>query len=571
MFFFVLTILIPSIIILFLLLYFQPILTSEIVLFPYAITPFNLVTYCPIFWKIIKVVYFPLCYINLFIIFNSIYSHFFRNVSNKSLIENAYYIENDINFLIGLDYNNSKVYLSGNGIFQNLLITGTIGVGKTSSVMYPLTKQLLEYNSKNVHDKFGILILDVKGNFHKEVEKYSSILDINDSIITIELSGRYFYNPLHKPNLKASVLANRLKTILTLFSPNTSESYWIDKAEQILCECIKLCRIYNNGYVTFEELHKLVTIKQYYTEKLELTRELFRTGTLGKEDCYNLLSSLEFFDKEFTKLDERTLSILKSEITRITNIFVSDYEVFSTFCPPKNKLNFLGFEDVIQHGKVVVLNLNIAEYKNLSKIIATYLKLDFQTEILSQLSNGNIKKTSFICDEFQEYVTTTDADFFAQSREAKCFNIVSTQSYSSLCNALKDNYSAKVIIQNLINKMWFRTDDIFTIEDVQKQIGKEDKVKLSRNISENAKKTSFNYLTNSLNSVDSSISESLNSYIQTDYIYDSKFFTQELEIFSCIAFISNGTKINYLGKLSTFPAFKKVSETKKDNNKFKIL
>ena len=31
------------------------------------------------------------------------------------------------------------------------------------------------------------------------------------------------------------------------------------------------------------------------------------------------------------------------------------------------------------------------------KIIATYLKLDFQTEILSSLSQNNIKKTAFIC------------------------------------------------------------------------------------------------------------------------------------------------------------------------------
>lgn len=571
MLFFFLTVFIPFILILFLYLYFQPLLTSNIVIFPYAITPFNIVSDYPNIWKAIKIIYFPICYINLFLIFNSFYNTFFKPSLKNNLTTENYYIKDNINFLLGLNFNNHKIYLSANGIYQNLLITGTIGVGKTSSVMYPITKQLLQYNVVNPSDKFGILILDVKGNFYKEVEKYSNELGLINDLIIIELSGKYFYNPLHKPHLKASVLANRLKTILTIFSPNTSESYWIDKAEQILCECIKLCRIYNDGYVTFDEIHKLVTIKQYYIEKIEHIRTLFKSGKLSKEDCYNLSSSLDFFDKEFTKLDDRTLSILKSEITRITNIFISDYEIFSTFCPPKNKLNFLGFEDVLKNGKTVVLNLNIAEYKNLSKIIATYLKLDFQTEILSQLSKSKIKKSSFICDEFQEYVTITDADFFSQSREAQCFNVISTQSYSSLYNALKDNYSAKVIIQNLINKLWFRTDDIFTIEDVQKQIGKEDKVKISKNISENAKKTSFNYLTNSLNSQDSSISESLNSYVHTDFIYDSKFFTQELETFSCLAFISNGSKISYLGKLSTIPSFKNSIQNKKENNKYKIL
>ena len=36
--------------------------------------------------------------------------------------------------------------------------------------------------------------------------------------------------------------------------------------------------------------------------------------------------------------------------------------------------------------------MNISEYSILSKIIAAYLKLDFQSEILSSLSKNNNKK-----------------------------------------------------------------------------------------------------------------------------------------------------------------------------------
>ncbi len=38
------------------------------------------------------------------------------------------------------------------------LITGTIGTGKTSSAIYPFVKQFIEYNSKNINDKIGMLI-----------------------------------------------------------------------------------------------------------------------------------------------------------------------------------------------------------------------------------------------------------------------------------------------------------------------------------------------------------------------------------------------------------------------------
>ena len=184
--------------------------------------------------------------------------------------------------------------------------------------------------------------------------------------------------------------------------------------------------------------------------------------------------------------------------------------------------------------------MNIAKYKNLSKIIAAYLKLDFQSEVLSQLSySKNINPTVFMCDEYHEYVNISDADFFAQSRESKCISIVATQSYSSILNAINNESAVKVITQNLVNKLWLRTDDIFTIESAQKQIGREDKTKVSKNISENAEETNFSYITNSLRSKKSNISETISTSIQTDFVYDTNYFTQNLETFTCLSFISN--------------------------------
>ena len=416
--------------------------------------------------------------------------------------------------------------------------------------------QLIKYKCNSNEEKLGILILDVKGNYYLQVLDYAKKNNRLDDIILIEPGGKYKYNPLNKPHLKASVLANRLKTILLLFSPNNSESYWLDKAEQILEECIKLCRLYNNGYVTFEEIHKLVTTPNYYIEKIEILRNLFLNQKFNHEEMYNLLSSLNFFEKEFSQFDSRTSSILKSEITRITNCFLSDYDAFNTFNPSQKEENFLGFENLINTGKIVVLNMNISQYRNLSKIIATYLKLDFQTEVLSRLATQkNLRKVAFMCDEYHEYVTTNDADFFAQCREAKCINILATQSYSSLLNTLKDETTLKVLIQSLVNKLWFRTDDSFTIEIAQKQIGKEEKSKTSTTISESAKETHYNILTNSLNSENSNISESINKYSQSDFIYDTNFFTQELETFTCLSFLSNGNKIIPPQKLKLIPYF----------------
>ncbi len=542
--------------------FFKPIFKAQEIIIEFGLRPFDICQENPLLWEYLKKAYILFFTISSMIINNSIYNHLIklRHTANKYKIKRKNKEKtndaNNVRLLIGYDIdNNQDVYISEKGLYQNFLITGTIGTGKTSSAMYPFTKQLIEYNSINKKNKIGMLILDVKGNYYKQVKEYVTKYRLKEDLIVLELNSKIKYNPLHKPNLKPQVLANRLKIILMLFSENNSESFWLDKAEQVLAESIKLCRLYNKGYVTFLELHKLITLTDYYKQKVEILRELFISSKLSSKDIYDLNTSLEFFQNEFSKLDQRTMAILKSEITRITSIFVSDYDISKTFCPRKDELTFKGFSELIKKGKILVLNINIAEYRNLSKIIAAYLKLDFQTEIMSNLSKNKVRKTAFICDEYAEYVTKTDGEFFSLSREAKCINIISTQSYSSIKNTLKDESSVKVIIQNLINKIWFRTDDIFTVEEAQKQLGKEEKMKTSKSISENAKETKYNYITRTLNSKDSSVSESLNTYTQKDYIFDFNDFTQRLETFSALTFLSDGAKILKPSKLRMYPYF----------------
>ena len=460
-----------------------------------------------------------------------------------------------ISLYVGKDEQETPIYLPEKSLYQNIFITGTIGTGKTSSAMYPFTKQLIQ---NPLH--MGMLILDVKGNYYPKVLEYAQKYQREDDIIPICLDKKLYYNPLDKPGLSPMVLANRLKSILLLFSKNNSDSYWLDKVEEVLANCIKFCRIYNHGYVTFQELHHLVLDQNYYLSKLKIVRHLFLSNQLSISDTYDLYQSLQFFQKEFFSLDHRVLSIIQSEIGRITNTFISEYNVFETFCPPKEKINFYGFQDVIQNGKIVVLNMNIAQYRNLSKIIAAYLKMDFQTEVLTNLKYDapHIRPTAFICDEYHEYVTSNDADFFSQSREARCINIVATQSYTSLLNTLKDPHTTKVIIQSLINKLWFRTDDLYTIEEIQKQIGKEDKLKTSQTISENSKETHYHYLTHLFQSKGSNLSESINTYTQTDFVYQTNFFTQQLETFSCVGFLSTGKEILPPQKIKLSPYFKNL-------------
>ena len=344
--------------------YFSPILTAPSVIIYYGINPFDICEKNPDLWHIIKLL-FTLSYIfssliisnvlyqdilvPMFSRFNNfIYSkispklkNFDNSSNNKSNIELSH--KNVISLYVGTILNtNEEIYLPEKSLYQNILITGTIGTGKTSSAMYPFTEQLIANKMR-----LPMLILDVKGNYYLHVQKLCKKYNREADLIVLELNGKYKYNPLHKPNLKPSVLADRLRDILLLFSPNNSESYWIDKVHQLLTETIKLCRLYNNGYVSFDEIHKLITQEGYYKEKIPILRKKFKQNAFCLPEIHDLYSALNFLEKEFFSLDLRTISILKSEVTRITNCFISDYSVFRTFCPDLSELNFTGFEDVL--------------------------------------------------------------------------------------------------------------------------------------------------------------------------------------------------------------------------------
>jgi len=260
-------------------IFFKPIYLATSLTVPYAIFPYDICKVAPVAWKYIKIFHCASSFYVLFILVNSTLGKLLkRKFVFKSKKRNIKLDKSVFNLYLGNNaIDNAPIYLPERSLYQNILITGTIGTGKTSSSMYPFVRQLIQYKADDENQKFGMLILDVKGNFYKQVKFYADSFGRLDDLYVIELGGNVKYNPLDKPHLKSSVLSNRLKTILTLFSPNNSESYWLDKAEEVLTECIKLCRLYNNGYVTFTEIHKLVNSPNYYNEKVKVLRELFKS------------------------------------------------------------------------------------------------------------------------------------------------------------------------------------------------------------------------------------------------------------------------------------------------------
>ena len=169
-----------------LIIIFKPILFSNSLYIDLGFISFDICEKLSFIWKYIFYIYFIFSFLAYFFIGNSIFSHFFKNFKYKIKSNN---IPNGLNLLIGKTTNNENIYIEENGLYQNFLITGTIGSGKTSSAMYPFTKQLISYNFElnniNSSSNIGMLILDVKGNFYKQVKYYCNFYGRDDDLIII--------------------------------------------------------------------------------------------------------------------------------------------------------------------------------------------------------------------------------------------------------------------------------------------------------------------------------------------------------------------------------------------------
>lgn len=171
------------------LIIFYPIYISDTIMITFAVNPFNICEKYPEIWEKLKMLYIPITITSSLIIINLIYSFIFTKRKIKKVSNSTQ--NNALSLFISTDSSGTPIILPEASLYQNILITGTIGSGKTSSAMYPFTRQLIKYKYDDENLKLGMLILDVKGNYYSQVKKYVSHYRRQDDLVIIELRWIY--------------------------------------------------------------------------------------------------------------------------------------------------------------------------------------------------------------------------------------------------------------------------------------------------------------------------------------------------------------------------------------------
>lgn len=115
---------------------FSPIFFNHTIIFPYSIKPFNIVQVAPALWKYIKFFYIILYLFSSYVFANNFYHTIYNFINKNFILDNkllefeeldSIKMENSLNLYLGKNEHGNKIFLPEKGLYQNILITGTIG------------------------------------------------------------------------------------------------------------------------------------------------------------------------------------------------------------------------------------------------------------------------------------------------------------------------------------------------------------------------------------------------------------------------------------------------------------
>lgn len=139
------------------------------------------------------------------------------------------------------------------GLYTGLFVVGAIGSGKTSACMYPYVDQLLAYRASDPVKKVAGLVLEVKGDFCRQVRAILRRHGREADYVEVSLDSAFRYNPLHN-DLDAYALAYGIATLMTNLFGRGKEPFWQQASTNLVKFVILLHQVLDD-YVTLFQVY----------------------------------------------------------------------------------------------------------------------------------------------------------------------------------------------------------------------------------------------------------------------------------------------------------------------------
>jgi len=371
---------------------------------------------------------------------------------------------------------------SWDDFFKNCVIFGMSGTGKTVCVLNALLDGLMLSTHRSQKPPCAGLVLDPKGDFKKKIgtvcRKYGRERDIV-IINPASQSETIRWNPLDSQDDELEI-ASRFAAALESVNGQggDKDKFWIDSAKKFIRHAITLLRITNAAGEppTFAQIGGLAAS----------LKTVYNTCYWIADDDPRGDQCLAYFADEWADLANETRTTIQAFITNMIDPFLM--APYDTVFAGRSTMTVA---EMIDDGKILYVYMPIAEKEAMSKVICTFVKMEYYREVLKRPDKD--RPSFFLCDEFQVYFTAMpgkgDSDFFERSRQSKHANIIATQNYPALMKAAGDKDS---VVNNLLGncgvKIFLRNTDDKTNDYASKIFGQKLVAMASSNVSAGAGK-----------------------------------------------------------------------------------
>jgi hypothetical protein len=111
------------------------------------------------------------------------------------------------------------------GLYTGIASFGSIGSGKTYGLILPAMRQLFAYKADDPERKLSGIVLEVKGDLCRQLQRILKWCRREEDYIEISLNGNIRYNPLNN-SLDAYAQAFNIASIITSIWGKGKEPFW---------------------------------------------------------------------------------------------------------------------------------------------------------------------------------------------------------------------------------------------------------------------------------------------------------------------------------------------------------
>lgn len=365
--------------------------------------------------------------------------------------------------------------------YEGVIIFGGIGSGKTSGSGRAIRKAMLRHG-------FGGLVLTAKPNEVETWQRDCEACGRADDIVRFSPESGERFNvfdyELKRSGRGSGFTQNIVEIVGSAFDAsmgNTGRSgsgdeHWVEARDCLIGRTIDLC-VLADGTVSIPALLEIVR-----AAPTSLASDSWKPGSLFFKKLQAAKASAQTRDEfetykgavayfgQFASWDERyrssVLAMFTTSADRLVRPpFASLFSGTSTITP----------QDTFA-GKILILDLPVSQFQAVGRSAQVLTKTAWQMDVLRRTPCSTTHPVFLYADEAQNFVSSYDAVFQNQAREARAATVYLTQNISNVLTAMRargGEDAAKSLIANLQTKIFHANCHYETNKWAEQLIGEE--------------------------------------------------------------------------------------------------